>query len=366
MNDVDLPALFEADGHRLIQRGAEWRCLCPAHDDHTPSCTLYNKGDKWRFKCFSCGWQGDAADYLRDRHGMSAREALKATGQAEPRPERAPPPTPKPKPLLKSPPDCDVRYLYRDRDDRVVVVVQRWEATQSKKKRFTPYTRAPGGWIQGLEIPKDRPLYRLPHLLRGDPARQIVIVEGEKCADAVASLSQKTIVTTWMSGAQAWRLTDFTPTHGRKLLLVADGDAAGHESMTKLAAALHPHCPEINLVLPPLPAEGEKSKDVADVIAETPKKVSQWIAAHAALYSPETFPSDPETPPRTERAAQRRTARVNGAPILAGDGAHFAIVKREGGRTVFRLAEGVEISVPTEQEAQMKGRLAPRQWWTKQ
>ena len=32
---------------------------------------------------------------------------------------------------------------------------------------------------------EDRPLYRLPELLGADPETQVIVVEGEKCADAV-------------------------------------------------------------------------------------------------------------------------------------------------------------------------------------
>lgn len=49
------------------------KVLCPAHDDHTPSCHVYPDG----FKCFSCGAHGDHIDWLELVHNLTTAEAIR-------------------------------------------------------------------------------------------------------------------------------------------------------------------------------------------------------------------------------------------------------------------------------------------------
>lgn len=65
--------LAEAHGRKPRRQGPEWLCLCPAHDDTRPSCTIYDDGRKW--KCFACGAFGDNLDFERHCSGCSLPEA---------------------------------------------------------------------------------------------------------------------------------------------------------------------------------------------------------------------------------------------------------------------------------------------------
>jgi DNA primase len=66
---VSLPELFERDGHHINGKSF---CLCPFHEEHTPSC----KVDDQRFHCFGCGTDGDAIEYLQRRDGCDFKPAL--------------------------------------------------------------------------------------------------------------------------------------------------------------------------------------------------------------------------------------------------------------------------------------------------
>ena len=344
--EPELPALFEADGYRLTGSGSEFKCLCPNHDEKTPSCTLFHKGDKWRFHCFGCGWRGDTADYLEQRHGLSKRDALRSAGAV------AAPAVKERGPFIEKLPQADVRYLYRNAEGRCVFVVLRHERA-GEKKWFTPYTREGKGWRKGLEWGHDRPLYRLTELRAGDQARQVVVVEGEKCADAVAAYSKKTVVVSWVSGSSSWRRTDWAPLHGRKLLLVADGDEPGHKCMRAIAQAMSTHCPDITLVLPPAAANGEKAIDIADIIETDPKGVAKWIQDHATPYT-----AEPEPGPESPAPAPPLT--------IPREGEHFRMVGKANGRVTFELAEGVTIHADSAYVDRIRGRLAPRHWWATQ
>ena len=156
------------------------------------------------------------------------------------------------------------------------------------KKRFRPYTptKAENGktfWLNSLKVGGLRPLYRLPALLEYDPKCSIMVVEGEKCVEAVLNNSTKAFPITWAGGTGAWQKTDWSPLYGRPLILVADGDEPGHKVMKALAAHLHPHCPDIRLVLPPI-ADG--GLDIADEI-ELKRDVNAWLEKHVQTNEPD-------------------------------------------------------------------------------
>jgi DNA polymerase I-like protein with 3'-5' exonuclease and polymerase domains len=56
------------------------KVLCPFHDDHNPSCHIYDDG----FKCFVCGAHGDAIDWLRETEDLTFQEAVEALECWEP------------------------------------------------------------------------------------------------------------------------------------------------------------------------------------------------------------------------------------------------------------------------------------------
>ncbi|CAN5783562.1 DNA primase [soil metagenome] len=56
------------------KKGREYVCLCPFHNDHSPSMTI--SPGKQIYKCFSCGAGGDALKFVREYHKMAFGEAL--------------------------------------------------------------------------------------------------------------------------------------------------------------------------------------------------------------------------------------------------------------------------------------------------
>ncbi len=58
----------------LKPKGREYACICPFHDDTSPS--MYVSPQKQIFKCFACGAGGDVFSFVTRYHGMSFPEAI--------------------------------------------------------------------------------------------------------------------------------------------------------------------------------------------------------------------------------------------------------------------------------------------------
>lgn len=78
------------------------------------------------------------------------------------------------------------------------------------------------------------PLYGLETL--GD-AKQVIVVEGEKCRDALANETAR-VVLSWAGGTQGVKHTDWSPLGGRNVVIWPDADAPGLGTANEIAALL--------------------------------------------------------------------------------------------------------------------------------
>ncbi|MCR4288453.1 MAG: DUF6371 domain-containing protein, partial [Deltaproteobacteria bacterium] len=93
------------------------------------------------------------------------------------------------------------------------------------------------GWCH-MTFPEPRPLYGL-HKLALNPDAPVLVVEGEKTADAAHVLLPSYCVVTWAGGAQAVNKADWGPLARRSVLLWPDADTQGVEAMNEVAGILH-------------------------------------------------------------------------------------------------------------------------------
>jgi putative DNA primase/helicase len=84
--------------------------------------------------------------------------------------------------------------------------------------------------------PAPRPLLNLDQLRTSTGT--VLVVEGEKAADAAAKLYPKAVVTTWPSGCKAIDKADWLPLIGRNIILWPDADAVGQQAMDRLVQLL--------------------------------------------------------------------------------------------------------------------------------
>ena len=245
-------------GHyvQLKKRGAEFLGLCPFHADTTPS--FYVIPAKNFCHCFACGASHDVIGFVQEIEGISFKQAVeklnggaeavqwkprKITQEAPPLPERVTGKPPKdagaPKFTLHKLGEPSRVWTYRDGLGDVLGYVCRYETPEGKQIRaFTWGARGdrPAEWACG-HWTKPRPLYGLDRLT-AKPSASVLVVEGEKAADAAAELLPSYAVLTWPGGAQAWKHADLAPLRGRKVLLWPDADAPGIKAMAELAAII--------------------------------------------------------------------------------------------------------------------------------
>lgn len=132
-------------------------------------------------------------------------------------------------------------------------------------------------------FPKPRPLYNL-HKLAANPAAPVIIVEGEKTADAGTKLLQPAVTVTWPGGGNAVDFVDLEPLNGRAVAIWPDNDEPGYKAAVRMAKRLQGFAARVVIVMPP--AFADDGWDIAD---EAPEdwKATEHLKAHA--MAPDLF-----------------------------------------------------------------------------
>jgi len=177
-------------------------------------------------------------------------------------------------------------YVYRD-DRGPLFIVSRYELPD-RKKQFVPWRWSKRGW-QAKAAPIPRPLYNLDRLV-ANPGCSVLVVEGEKCAEAAQPMFPSTVVTTWPGGANAVQLADLEPLRGRLIAAVwPDADEAGLSAgkyiATRLAAMgcrIDENTPGVKLI----DVRGQPDGwDLADAVDDgwTAEDILNWGRAHRVI-----------------------------------------------------------------------------------
>jgi len=122
-------------------------------------------------------------------------------------------------------------YIYRDADGNHLMY--RFRCRDAKGDKFMlPVTMDPDGRsFNNKDCPPPRPLYGLDKLA-ARPAATVLIVEGEKTADAATKVFDELVVMTWPGGDKGVRHADLSPLSGRDVIVWPDADAPGREAAT--------------------------------------------------------------------------------------------------------------------------------------
>jgi putative DNA primase/helicase len=194
----------------------------------------------------------------------------------------------------------DALWKYHDGDRNLLFAVGRWNGPDGQKAKILPVAwvrDASGGERFALKHhPCPRPLYGLPEL-RERPTASVVVVEGEKCADAAKIVFPSSVIITSPGGSNGALQADWTPLSGRSRVLIwPDLDAPGTKYATTVADILVDlGIPEILIVdaqrLAEVDPSGRRREttpgwDVADAVAEgnEPGKLRATVAAVAQPY----------------------------------------------------------------------------------
>ncbi len=331
----------------MQKNGSELVGLCPFHGERTPSFTVTPA--KGLFKCFGCDAQGDVIDFVRKLHDVDLPEACEILGGKREPPDRPvrmfdPPEIadiyagliPQPVdalPRVNEPLRCWnpkrskwsvykplLVHPYRTDNGAIIGVVIRIEIEGKKLTPQLRYVALPDGELTWSLMPfeKPRPLYRLDELAASTDT--VLLLEGEKCADAAAALLGRT-VTCWPGGTHGVSHADWRPLAGRAVVIWGDADQEGEN-------AIHGHTdergkPHLGVVhhlhevgaksVHVVPWDRRKTKgwDVADAIAEgwTAEQVTTYVRTAVAVPRPADEPNrdDPGWQPdeRTSRRSRR-------------------------------------------------------------
>lgn len=124
-------------------------------------------------------------------------------------------------------------WHYRDADGRLLGLVVRYDRPANglpadKQVKPITYCEGPRGQREWRckGFPEPRPLYRLDHL-KGQPDAPVLVVEGEKTAEAATKRFPDYVVTTSPGGCKAAHKADWAPLAGRHVVIWPDGDAPG-------------------------------------------------------------------------------------------------------------------------------------------
>lgn len=127
-------------------------------------------------------------------------------------------------------------WKYRDLEGNIIASAERYEPNPPKKEfRYWSFRTIDGKprWV--MKPPDLRPLYNLAGIATEG---HVVLVEGEKCAEALIACGIP--ATTAMGGANAPILkTDWSALHGKHVTIWPDNDRAGIEYANSVAQHLH-------------------------------------------------------------------------------------------------------------------------------
>lgn len=191
-------------------------------------------------------------------------------------------------------------WEYRDQERRLCGVIYRF-VTSDGGKEVLPCVYARHSETGKCEwkwkaFPEPRPLYLPAPLRLGFP---VLVVEGEKCADAAYEhLHELVDVVSWPGGCKAPKKADWAMLAGRKVLMWADCDAKVYKDTHELAGQIRPeheqpgmeamigigdilagHGCDVLFIDIPQPGEKPDGWDIADLIAEgiTGEHLAAWL-----------------------------------------------------------------------------------------
>jgi predicted P-loop ATPase/5S rRNA maturation endonuclease (ribonuclease M5) len=330
---------------KLAKSGDRWVGLCPFHKEKTPSFGVFSgKDGHERYHCFGCGASGDVLDYVMETRRVdfataasiisgddgdtgAKRKARAATPPHDPYKDVTPI-IPIPKGTKKIKPGERIAvwnpkrerwtkykptaaHLYKvagkgfgyvlrmDMDDGRKITPQiMWCSRPGKADDWSHYT-----------FPKPRPLYGVD-LVKS--RKQVVVVEGEKAADAGKALLKMAVVT-WVGGTGAVEHSDWSALAGKDIIIVPDADEPGRAAATEIAGIVSAaKAKKVRIV----DTSGQpKGWDLADIKDWTRDQTIGWLKERAQPWEP-----PPPPPAKVEGDSPEEYADWQEGVIYNADG----------------------------------------------
>ena len=167
------------------------------------------------------------------------------------------------------------KWDYLDASGKLIAVVYRYDPP-GRKKEFRPWDVK----TRRHRAPEPRPLYNQPGIAKSNV---VVLVEGEKCAEALIGLG--ICATTAMNGANApVEKTDWSPLCGKQVVLWPDNDEAGrHYAETVVEKLRGAGVTALSVLIPP---DGKpEGWDIADAVKEGMDVPAFLASANRAAFT---------------------------------------------------------------------------------
>jgi len=199
-------ALLEAKGLKPRQQpNGQWLAHCPSHDDQNPSLSLTEGEGRILVKCFA----GCSVDAICAALGITTKD-------------------------LRTNQDLERRITYEVRDLNGTLVAIHERVERAGRKTFI-WRHPDGRKAQGDLKVADLPLYGIHKL---NDAQFVVIVEGEKCAEALWSVGVPAVATYGATCDPADEPLKQVIERAQTVFLWADNDDAGRKHMARLGKRL--------------------------------------------------------------------------------------------------------------------------------
>lgn len=236
---------------------SEVRVPCPIHGGGSRNSLAINL-DTGIWKCHQCQRGGSPADFEMALGSVDFKEAVNTVEEAV---------------GMEAPASTGAHYDYVDEQGRAIIRVHR--TMRDGKKSFWQESCQDGAWVKGTKGVPRFP-YRLDEVAFAD---DVIIVEGEKCVEALRALGY--VATTALGGADGWKPRFGYGAHftGKRVVIMPDNDAPG-EKYGKAAADDIRHV-AASLRVARVPAV---YGDIADWIADgaTREQIDELLAGAAA------------------------------------------------------------------------------------
>lgn len=371
----------------------EFKGLCPFHNERSPSFTVSDA--KGFFHCYGCGAHGDVVDFVADSENVSIADAVRMLTGDTYTPTKRDPAAPAPSfdPYAGIEP-CEVPdshepfapgkplevwnvrkervwkmrpsmvFPYKNAAGELLGYVVRVEFDDGKK--VTPtlrFVRLPDGTETWASVPfaRPRPLYRLDRLVAG----QVVVVEGEKAADAAARLLPLPVVT-WPGGTQGVKHADWSPLAGRKVVIWPDADAPGIAAANEIRATLEAQGCTVKVARPD--DDMTPGYDAADAERDGWDRARTLAWLRAATARQPTTPAPEEPPPHDEPPPEQHDEAPPPPPPRAqgeDEDAPFRILGYDEGQYFYMPRATQQVTALTASSHTFKNlmQLAPLEYW---
>ena len=244
--------------------------LCPFHDDHTPSASVYEKDGVWRFKCQACQAGGNILDIIAKVDGLDGKEVykrMKGKGKTKAKAEKKHKVFATLQDLVNAQKGFRSVYQYKSPQTNQPDMVVMRMVDPDGKKTFRQARPEAGGFAM-VAPEKPWPIYN--RTLVAD-AETVVVVEGEK--DVHTLRKHGIVATTSPAGAGKAKYADWAPLAGKHVILWPDNDEPGIKHMNQVAKILEkldpePKISEIRVASLGL-TDKEDATDYIEILTET-------------------------------------------------------------------------------------------------